>query len=52
MDCSNIDSLNLTVSTVFANFDFPTPCLGDSVFVNDLSTSLNGTINSWNWNFQ
>ncbi|MFT4644179.1 MAG: gliding motility-associated-like protein, partial [Planctomycetota bacterium] len=49
--CSNIDSLDLTVSNVFASFDFPTACLGDAVFFTDLSSNVNGTTSLWSWNF-
>ena len=49
--CSNIDSLDLTVSNVFANFNFSAPCATDSAFFTDLSVSNNANTNIWEWNF-
>ncbi|TVR77751.1 MAG: PKD domain-containing protein [Chitinophagaceae bacterium] len=50
-NCENRDSVIVTVNRVIASFEEPIACLGDTVFFMDESVSLNGTVNSWLWDF-
>ena len=40
-----------SAQNITANFTSDTVCLGDTTCFHDLSTSSNGTIVAWNWNF-
>ena len=50
--CIGVDTLNVLVGRVFANFTVPAnACLEDSVCVTDASASINGVITNWLYAF-
>lgn len=50
--CFGVDTLRATVARVFANFGLVTnACLQDTVCVTDSSSSINGTLAGWQYNF-
>lgn len=50
-NCTNTDSIVVTLDRVIADFNFDTVCLGDSTSFTDQSSSSTGSVNSWLWNF-